>query len=84
MTTHALSELDKRILEFGAHTWNNPGLKEDAIRELFGMSATTFYQRLNAALDHPEALAHDPITVNRLRRIREQRRDARSLRSVRA
>ncbi|MGW2618531.1 DUF3263 domain-containing protein, partial [Streptomyces sp. NPDC001500] len=30
-------------------------------------------QLLNALLDDPRALAHDPVTVNRLRRVREAR-----------
>jgi hypothetical protein len=33
-----------------------------------------YYQLLNALLDDPRALSHDPVTVNRLRRIRETRR----------
>ena len=38
------------------------------------LSATRYYQLLNALLDDPRALAHDPVTVNRLRRIRDARR----------
>ena len=41
-----------------------------AIRERLGMTPTRFYQRLNHLLDREDALAHDPILVHRLRRIR--------------
>ncbi|WP_408996230.1 DUF3263 domain-containing protein, partial [Streptomyces caniscabiei] len=36
-----------------------------------------YYQLLNALLDDPRALAHDPVTINRLRRVREARREER-------
>jgi hypothetical protein len=41
------------------------------------MSPTRYFQLLNALLDDPRALAHDPITINRLRRARDARRDHR-------
>ena len=34
------------------------------------MSATRYYQVLNALVDRPEALAADPMLVKRLRRLR--------------
>ena len=37
------------------------------------MSPTRYYQLLNALLDDPRALAHDPVTVNRLRRVSASR-----------
>jgi hypothetical protein len=43
-----------------------------AVREAFGMSVTRYTQVLNAALDTREALEVDPVTVNRLRRLRER------------
>ena len=42
-----------------------------AIRELFDMSTTRYYQVMNTLIDRPEALAHDPMLVKRLRRTRE-------------
>ncbi|MFE6849509.1 DUF3263 domain-containing protein, partial [Streptomyces sp. NPDC057674] len=51
-----------------------PGAKERAVRETLGLSPTRYYQLLNALLDDPRALAHDPVTVNRLRRVREEKR----------
>ncbi len=52
----------------------SPGAKERVIREELGLVPVRYYQLLNALLDDPRALAHDPVTVNRLRRIREARR----------
>ena len=53
-------ELDRRereILAFEGQWWKYAGAKEQAIRELFDMSATRYYQVLNALVDKPEALA---------------------------
>ena len=68
-------ELDRRereILAFEGQWWKYAGAKEQAIRELFDMSATRYYQVLNALIDKPEALAADPLLVRRLRRLRTQ------------
>lgn len=77
-----LSERDKEILSFERQWWKYAGAKEQAIRELFGMSSTRYYQRLNALLDDPEALAYDPMLVKRLRRMRTSRQRARSARRL--
>ncbi len=42
------------------------------------MSATRYYQVLNALIDKPEALAQDPLLVKRLRRLRATRQRNRS------
>jgi len=52
--------------------------KEQAIRDQFGVSATRYYQMLNALLDNPAALAHDAVLVKRLRRLRATRARART------
>jgi uncharacterized protein DUF3263 len=78
-------ELDRRereILAFEGQWWKYAGAKEQAIRELFDMSATRYYQVLNALLDRPEALASDPMLVKRLRRLRSARQRARSARRL--
>ncbi len=69
-----LSERDRAVLAVERASWPGPGAKERAIRERLGMSPTRYYQLLNALLDDPRALAHDPVTVNRLRRVRASRR----------
>ncbi|MQA97121.1 MAG: DUF3263 domain-containing protein [Streptosporangiales bacterium] len=78
----ALSERDLRILDFERQWWKHPGAKEQAIRDGFDMSATRYYQLLNALIDRPEALAHDPMLVKRLLRRRSQRRRGRTARQL--
>lgn len=77
-----LSERDAEILDFERQWWKYVGAKNDGIRERFSMSATRYYQCLNTIIDKPEALAHDPLLVKRLQRLREQRMQARSARRL--
>lgn len=77
-----LSERDRRVLDFERQWWKYAGSKEQAIRELFDVSATRYYQLLNDLIDRPEALAYDPMLVKRLRRMRSQRQRARSARRL--
>ncbi|WP_439427140.1 DUF3263 domain-containing protein [Micromonospora sp. LA-10] len=72
-TQAALTEREQRILAFEAQWWKHAGAKEQAIRDTFGLSATRYYQLLNALLDHPAALAAEPVLVGRLRRLRSSR-----------
>ncbi|HYO60936.1 MAG TPA: DUF3263 domain-containing protein [Actinomycetota bacterium] len=75
MDEHAgdLSERDVAILDFERSWWKHAGVKEQAIRDRFDMSATRYYQLLNELLENPAALAHDPILVKRLKRLRTYR-----------
>lgn len=77
-----LSRREREILDFERKWWKYAGAKEEAIRELFGMSATRYYQVLNAVVDRPEALAVDPMLVKRLRRLRASRQKARAARRL--
>ena len=77
-----LRDRDQQILAFERQWWKYAGAKEQAIRELFDMSATRYYQVLNALIDRPEALAVDPMLVKRLRRLRSSRQRARSARRL--
>ncbi|MEV0845147.1 DUF3263 domain-containing protein [Streptomyces sp. NPDC049954] len=72
-----LSARDRAVLALERAGLPGPGAKERAVRERLGMSPTRYYQLLNALLDDPRALKHDPVTVNRLRRVRDARRAAR-------
>lgn len=72
-----LSDRDRALLALERRTWPGPGAKERAVREQLGITPTRYYQLLNALLDDPRALAHDPVTVNRLRRVRDARRERR-------
>jgi hypothetical protein len=69
----ALSERERQILAFESKWWKHAGSKEQAIRDEFELSATRYYQLLNGLLDNPAALAHDPVLIGRLRRIRSTR-----------
>ena len=77
-STATLSERDEQVLAFERQWWKYAGAKEQAIRELFDMSATRYYQVLNALIDDPAALAHDPMLIKRLRRMRSSRQRART------
>jgi hypothetical protein len=70
----ALADRETAILALERRGFSGPGAKERAIREELGLAPVRYYQLLNALLDDPRALAHDPVTVNRLRRVREARR----------
>jgi hypothetical protein len=73
-----LSERDEQVLAFERQWWKYAGAKEQAIRELFDMSATRYYQVLNALIDDQAALEHDPMLIKRLRRMRSSRQRART------
>ncbi|WP_345462726.1 DUF3263 domain-containing protein [Nocardioides marinquilinus] len=73
---------DQAMLELERSWWKYAGAKDNAVRERFGMSATRYYQVLNAVIDQPWALAHDPLTVRRLRRLRTERQRQRSARRL--
>jgi hypothetical protein len=77
-----LARRDREILAFERQWWKYAGAKEQAIRELFDMSATRYYQVLNNLIDTPEALAADPMLVKRLRRLRASRQRQRSARRL--
>jgi hypothetical protein len=77
-----LDDRDRQVLEFERQWWKYAGAKEQAIRELFGLSATRYYQLLNALIDRPEALVADPMLVKRLRRLRATRQRTRSARRL--
>lgn len=77
-----LTDRDLKILDFERSWWKHAGVKEQAIRDRFDMSATRYYQLLNELLAKPEAESHDPILVKRLQRLRmhrQRRRVARLL-----
>jgi hypothetical protein len=77
-----LTERDLEMLAMERLWWQFAGAKEQAIREKFDMSATRYYQLLNALIDRDDALAFDPLLVKRLRRLRAQRQRSRSARRL--
>lgn len=79
-----LSERDEAILEFEGRWGHHAGAKEQAIRVEFDLSAARYYQLLGVLIDSSIALAHDPVLVKRLQRMRDSRATARQARSLRA
>ncbi|MFZ5851938.1 MAG: DUF3263 domain-containing protein [Actinomycetota bacterium] len=77
-----LTEREREILAFERQWWKYAGAKEQAVRDLFGMSPTRYYQVLNGLIDRHEALVHDPMLVKRLRRLRAARQRQRSARRL--
>ncbi|MFG1920678.1 DUF3263 domain-containing protein [Cryptosporangium sp. NPDC048952] len=77
-----LNERELAILAFERQWWQHAGAKEQAIRDQFSLSATRYYQLLNALIDRHEALVHDPMLVKRLRRVRAARQRQRSARRL--
>lgn len=77
----ALSERDQAVLDFEREWWRHAGAKEEAIREVFGLSAARYYQVLNHVIDSPAAVRHDPMLVKRLHRARDARTLARAART---
>ena len=81
--TAAPSELDERaraILDLERGWWRVAGAKEDAIRERLDLSPSRYYELLGALLDDEAAMAHDPMLVRRLRRLRAARQRSRAQR----
>jgi hypothetical protein len=72
--TAILSDLDRAVLAFERGWWTEPGAKDDAIRDRLGLDPDSYAATLAALVDHPGALAEDPLLVKRLRRQRERRR----------
>jgi hypothetical protein len=77
MDEEQLGRREQDILALERRGFPGPGAKERAIREELGLAPIRYYQLLNALLDDERALAHDPITVNRLRRVRDSHRTER-------
>lgn len=68
-----LSALELEVLAFEAAHPRHTAAKADAIRRRFGRSSTQYYQILARLIESPAALAHDPLLISRLRRLRDAR-----------
>ena len=82
MANDTLSDRDRNVLAFERQWGKYAGAKEQAIKDLFDMSSTRYYQVLNALIDSPAALEADPMLVKRLRRLRASRQRQRSARRL--
>ncbi|CAD5964299.1 DUF3263 domain-containing protein [Streptomyces cyaneofuscatus] len=72
-----LSDRDRALLALERRSWAGPGAKERVIREELGISPVRYFQLLNALIEDERALREDPVTVNRLRRLKAARRERR-------
>jgi len=71
-----LTDIEQQMLDLEAKWWAQVGAKEAAISDRFGMSVTRYYQLVARLVDSEAALAYDPVTVYRLRRIASARQQA--------
>ena len=69
-----LTESDRAVLDFESRWWLYPGPKDRAIREYLNISATRYYQVLRRLVDDPQAEQAAPMTVRRMRRVRDDAR----------
>ena len=70
-----VSEQDREVLDFEGSWWLFPGPKDRDIREYLGMSATRYYKAVRRLIDDDDALAYAPLTIRRLRHMRNGRLD---------
>ena len=82
LTESGLTQFEADMLEFEASGHLAPEGKDAAILQRFGLSVPRYYQEINVLIDRPEALAHAPLLVKRLRRQRESRQQNRSARHL--
>ncbi|MGB3485244.1 MAG: DUF3263 domain-containing protein [Mycobacterium sp.] len=68
MAVDTLTNEQRAMLDLEAQWFKTAGAKEDAIRAM-GLSPVRYYQRLTRLIADEAALACDPVTVNRLRRL---------------
>lgn len=68
-----LTPFEESLLEFERWSWKNRGARDEAVLELFGLSWPRHVQLVQALIDRPEAEEYDPVTVRRLRRLRDAR-----------
>jgi len=73
-----LTERERAMLAFERRWWRYGATRASAARERFGLDAGEYGGIITALLDRPEALAHDPVLVRRLRRRQGLRRLERS------
>ena len=72
-----LTSRDRAILDFERECFLVPGPKEAAIRARFDLAPSSYYRAVSALIEHPGAMAYDPLTVKRLRKLRDERRRVR-------
>jgi hypothetical protein len=64
-----LTLADREILDFERGWFLHPEPKDRTIMEVLGLSPAEYYDRLRHLMSIPEAVAYDPLTIRRLRRM---------------
>ncbi len=64
-----LTALEMALIDFERWWWKLPGPKHRDLQVAFGFDAAEYYERLRYLIDEPSALAYDPLTILRLRRM---------------
>ncbi len=77
-----LTVQEAAVLAFEDQLWRSMDAKAQAVKDAFGWSLTQHQQYLNHLIDLPAALVARPMLVGRLRRLRDRRRNARSVRRL--
>lgn len=75
-----MQDLHRLLLDEHAKPYRSETHRTTRLFELTGLSGTRQAQEINRLINTREALEHDPVTTNRLRRIRDQRQRSRSVR----
>jgi hypothetical protein len=78
-----LTDEQRAILDFERQWWRYAGGKATEIEKHLGLTTAAYYRELNAILDLPDAIEHDPTLVRRLQRARTLRRSRRTARAMR-
>ena len=71
-----LTSKERRVLDFERFWWTLPGPKDRDISEVLGLDSGDYYRVLREMLNKPAALAYDPLTVRRLRKVLERARNS--------
>jgi len=69
-----LTERQISIIEFERTAWQTEISKQKAIRKLFTISPSRYYQIRDELIDLPEAMKFDPMVIRRLQKQRRSRR----------
>lgn len=66
-----LGSEERAILDFERTWWLHGGAKDSLVESILGLASFTYYERLLALIDRPDAVAYDPLTVRRVRLLME-------------
>jgi hypothetical protein len=68
-----ITPADAALLDVAGRDYRFESNREAAAWDELGLRWTTYHQRLNALIDTEAALAHAPLLVKRLQRVRDAR-----------